>query len=254
MSSLILSCCKQGQTKNGADKGPLYLKDLFNQSRFRPITATEIPVEKFDTVEGYAKTFQKHQESLQNNIIPITLGGDHSIGHYTVGSSLEYFGNDLLVLWIDAHADINTHMSSKSGNSHGMPLAGLIGLEDAWLPEITKKLKPENLVYFGIRDLDDFETTVLEQFNIKTISLSELSKYVERYNNVHISFDVDSLDDKYLNSTGTIATNGITPEDVIECFNIVGTKLRAFDITEFNPELGDLDKSLNTIKNIIYKL
>lgn len=254
MSSLILSCCKQGQKKNGVDLGPLYLKDFFGQSRFKSSSITEIAVDKFDTDEGYIKTFQKHQESLQNNIIPITLGGDHSIGHYTVGSSLEYFGDNLLVLWIDAHADINTHKSSKSGNSHGMPLSGLIGLEDKWIPEITKKLKPENLVYFGIRDLDDFETKVLEQLNIKTITLAELTKYVEQYNNVHISFDVDSLDGKYLNSTGTIATGGITPEEVIECFNIVGQKLKAFDITEFNPEIGDLNQSLNTIKNIIHKL
>ena len=74
---------------------------------------------------------------------------------------------------------------------------------------------------------------------------------VKSYNNIHISFDVDSLDKSFVNSTGTIAEGGITPDEVIECFKICKEKIIAFDITEFNPLLGDYTMSMNNMKYII---
>jgi arginase len=252
--SIISANCRQGQRRHGVEFGPYYLKPLINNSKFHSTSTHEILLKKFDTIEGYKKLFDIHQRVQYNGDIPIVLGGDHSIGHMTVGSSVQTYGDNILVLWIDAHADINTYESSLSKNTHGTPLAGLIGLEPAWIPEIKTLLKPENLIYYGIRDLDKFETNVLKRYGIKSIPLPELSTIVEQFEHVHISFDVDSLSAEYLNSTGTIADNGIAPDDVIECFDIVGNKLKALDITEFNPQLGNLKKSLKTIDHILQKI
>jgi arginase len=248
--SLIFAECTAGQKKKGVDHGTI-LHTLFNDNIIKNFKINHIPWYQFQYADGYRLLYILHQYHLYNNLIPITLGGDHSIGHITVGSSIQKYKDDILILWIDAHADINTLESSISKNTHGTPLSGLIGLESTWIPEITHLLKPSNLVYYGIRDLDDFEKDVLIKHNIKTVTFAELKELVKSYQHVHISFDVDSLDKSFIDSTGTVAENGITPDEVIECFKICKDKIIAFDITEFNPLLGDYKKSIQTMKYII---
>jgi len=92
--------------------------------------------------------------------IPITLGGDHSIAVGTLQGILRAHPSSV-VFWIDAHADINTPVTSPSGNAHGMPLAFLLGLINAstipgfeWVQPL---LSPSRLVYIGLRDLDEGE-------------------------------------------------------------------------------------------------
>jgi arginase len=248
--SIILAECSSGQKKKGVEQG-IILHNLFNDTVIKNFDKTHILSDKFNYTCGYKLLFELHYEHLNNNLIPIVIGGDHSIGHSTVGSSVQKYKDDILILWIDAHADINTFESSLSKNTHGTPLSGLIGLEKPWLSEITHLLKPTNLIYYGIRDLDKYESDILMKYNIKSVTLTELKELIKMYLYVHISFDVDSIDKLYIDSTGTIADNGITPEEVIECFKICKNKIRAFDIVEFNPLLGDYNKSITTMENII---
>jgi arginase len=248
--SLIFAECKTGQKKEGVERGSI-LHELFLDNVIKDFYKNRIYWHQFEFATGYKLLYTIHQDHLHNNLIPITLGGDHSIGHITVGSSLQKYKDDILILWIDAHADINTLESSISKNTHGTPLSGLIGLENPWIPEITHLLKPSNLVYYGIRDLDEFEKNVLIKHNIKTVLLTELKELIKLFPYVHISFDVDSIDQSFIDSTGTVAKEGITPDEVIECFKICKDKIVAFDITEFNPLLGDYQKSINTMKYII---
>jgi arginase len=229
------------------------LKPLFD-NKLGVVESFVINENEFNTNYGYTQLFKLHNNSLNKNVVPIVLGGDHSIGHETVGSSVQKFGDNLLVIWIDAHADINTLEASKSKNTHGTPLAGLIGLEPVRTQEIKKLLKPENLAYYGIRDLDKFEIGILEKYKPNVIErndFAQLSKLITKYDNVHISFDVDALDTLYVDATGTTAENGIHPDEVVKCLQIVGDKLRALDIVEFNPTLGTLNKSLESINYII---
>ena len=246
--SLILAECSAGQPKKGVEMGPSYLQKLFPQCILRQ----QIYQTEFDQQYGYQKLYDIHYDLMKQNIIPITLGGDHSIGHITVGSSVQKYKDDLMILWIDAHADINTLEASKSKNTHGTPLSGLIGLEQPWIPNIKHLLKPHNLIYYGIRDLDDYEKDVLNKYDIQVIKTTDdLIKLIPNYNNVHISFDVDSLDGQFVDSTGTIAPNGLHPKDVVKCFKICKEKLRAIDIVEFNPHLGNINNSMATMNYII---
>jgi arginase len=196
-------------------------------------------------------------KSIQTQPI-ITLGGDHSIGHSSVSSSLNKYADDLLVIWIDAHADINTHDSSLSKNTHGMPVSGLVGLEPNWINDKIPILKPSNLVYFGIRDLDSAEVEFISKLGIRHFNnISNLTTYLDSIGltnkKVHISFDIDSLDPVYLDSTGTIASDGLSPRSVVELYNYVKekTQIVALDVVELNPELGDLSKSIYTLEYIL---
>ena len=116
----------------------------------------------------------------------LTLGGDHSIAIGTISGTAkatrERLGRDIAVIWVDAHADINTPETSDSGNIHGMPVAFLTGLakEDkkdifGWLDE-SHKLSVKKLVYIGLRDVDRGEKKILKENGIKAFSMHDIDR------------------------------------------------------------------------------
>ncbi len=257
--------CFQGQKKSGVEKGVDLLYILFEKflKNTHMLNFTTIEKSEFDDISGYIELFEQHQMLLNmpSSSPVITLGGDHSIGHSTVGSSLNKYSDDLIVIWVDAHADINTHKSSISGNTHGMPVSGLVGLEDNWISDRIPNLKPSNLIYYGIRDLDQAEIDFLNELNIKSFNNFELLiRHLEKINiqdnKIHISFDVDSMDPIFMDSTGTIASGGISPTELINIYKYCEKKsnLVAFDMVELNPLLGTLSKSIHTMEYIIGEL
>jgi arginase len=264
---IISANCNQGQTKNGVMTGPVVIMDIINQiisfkTSLVNINNVIISNKCFSNNDGYKILFNTHLNMLESytkksNPV-ITLGGDHSIGHSTVSSSISKFKDDLLVIWIDAHADLNTHDTSITKNTHGMPVSGLIGLESNWISSSIPILKPKKLIYFGIRDLDQAEVDFIQNLGIKSfMHLDGLTKYLDEVDitnkKIHISFDIDSLDPSYLNSTGTLAPGGLKPSDVIGLYRYIKSKTNivALDIVELNPELGDLDLSKSTLRKIL---
>jgi arginase len=118
----------------------------------------------------------------------LTLGGDHSIAIGTVSGTAkavrERLGKEIAVIWVDAHADINTPETSDSGNIHGMPVAFLTGLakedrEDVfgWIGE-EHRISTNKLVYIGLRDIDRGEKKILREHNIKAFSMHDIDRYV----------------------------------------------------------------------------
>lgn len=101
------------------------------------------------------------QKISENKEMCLTLGGDHSIASGSLHGQLMHYGDDLKVVWVDAHADLNGIGGSPSGNYHGMPAGHLMGTikpgEMFGFDWMVKKLKPNNIVYIGLRDLDAFE-------------------------------------------------------------------------------------------------
>jgi arginase len=118
----------------------------------------------------------------------LTLGGDHSIAIGTIGGTAkairERLGRELAVIWVDAHADINTPETSGSGNIHGMPVAFLTGIAEekdradmfGWLTS-DQKISHKKLVYIGLRDVDQEEKRVLKDHGIKVFSMHDIDRY-----------------------------------------------------------------------------
>src|SRR6184192_2736997 len=102
-------------------------------------------------------------KTLEAGKVPVILGGDHSIAAGTASGVSEFYrrrNERIGLVWIDAHADINTPETSPSGNVHGMPLAAIVGLGPAELANIfnfSPKVLPENVVIIGVRDIDQTE-------------------------------------------------------------------------------------------------
>ncbi|CAK4034746.1 Arginase [Lecanosticta acicola] len=193
----------------------------------------------------------------------LTLGGDHSIAIGTISGTAkatrERLGRDIAVIWVDAHADINTPETSDSGNIHGMPVSFLTGLASdspdqpfGWL-QADQKLSTSKLVYIGLRDVDRGEKKILKENNIKAFSMHDIDRHgigkvmdmalgwIGADTPIHLSFDVDALDPQWAPSTGTPVRGGLTLREgdfIAECVHETGS-LVALDLVEVNPSLEE---------------
>ncbi len=274
----------------GVENGPKILRennllDIFNKSH-QVCDMGEVHVKNVSSNDKYAANAKmkyldevvrsnvgladKVYESLSKSYLPLVIGGDHSLAIGSVAGSSKFFDEDLAVVWVDAHGDINTHETSPSGNIHGMPLASSMGIGHEILTNLyssSQKVKPENVFLLGCRDLDLGELELIKEYNlnvwtmkdIKTkgieIVLKELVEALKIKNvkNIHFSFDIDSLDPSYVPGTGTPVEDGLTfseGKQVIE--TIINTSLvRAMDFVEFNPALDDNKKTLETCLELL---
>jgi arginase len=203
-----------------------------------------------------------------DSISLITLGGDHTISYGTISASTKIYSN-VKVLWIDAHPDVNTPESSLSGNCHGMPVAYLLGLATKSRIPGGPIIRKEDLVYIGLRSIDDFERKILDDEGIKyytsdmiketgvTQILCEIKNYwdlsyPEHSTKIHISLDVDSMDPEYTPATGTPVPNGLTPVDIMKIIDFANShsfgEYANIDITEVNPDLSDVKGVCKTYK------
>lgn len=204
----------------------------------RPLTVSNATQAISDQVYEHAKEGR----------LALTLGGDHSIAIGSISATAkairERLGKEIAVVWVDAHADINTPQSSGSGNIHGMPVAFLAGLTTApvenpevfgWLGE-EHKINPKKLVYIGLRDVDLPEKKILKANGIKAFSMHDVDRYgigkvmdmaLEYIGDapIHLSFDVDALDPMWAPSTGTPVRGGLTLREgdyICECVHETG--------------------------------
>jgi arginase len=246
--------CKIGQKKLGVEQGGDYLLKLFTMKNF---TVNNF---EFNAMVDYKPVYE-HILSLEQ--FCINLGGDHSVGAVTVQPLLDKYHDDLLVIWIDAHADVNTWETSPSKNIHGMPIAPLLGLMDHWWTDSSTsnqfhKLKSDNLLYVGIRDLDPGETELIAKSNIKywTHYSDQVGAWIKAHpaGHIHISLDIDGIDPKYMPSTGTLATNGLDLSHILDLIDLTCEKLTSFDLVEINPFVGsdqDIQLTLTNCKYIL---
>jgi arginase len=201
------------------------------------------------------------QEYSARGDFVLTLGGDHGLASGSIQGMLQTHEN-LKVIWIDAHGDCNTPETSPSGNYHGMPVAHLLG----WIPEgsmksfdwLVPQLKPENIVFIGLRDLDEGEKKLLKKHDIKVYTpydieakggianvMDEALAYLEAdekdSNPIHISWDVDGCDPSFLKATGTKSRCGLSErESHFILRRCAGTgNLVSLDMVEVNPELEE---------------
>lgn len=274
MLSIICGCCKTGQKKLGTEMAPkVILNELQNNHKECSGKFKTYHIKHDDFHDMGYKGLYDLSKVLTEPIL--TLGGDHSIGLATVMASAHKYKDNLKIIWFDAHADINTPETSPSGNIHGMPLAPVFKLMKPWF-SLDKDyfLKPEQLIYIGLRSVDSGELDIIKELGIKTYYntdvfslgidkiMNDIMKDDTKDTKYHLSFDIDGLDPQYSPSTGTKEKDGVSLKDGLYIINelVNSKKLRSFDLVEFNPELGtekDKKVTLNTcielIKPFIYK-
>lgn len=203
----------------------------------------------------------------QRGYLPISLGGDHSVAIGTLRALTHQYPNPL-VIWVDAHADLNCSASSPSGNYHGKSVAFASNLGKRhhsfkWLDENSGQtsLDPRSVVYLGLRDLDSEEVKRLEEWEVGYYSVEEIDHYgidhlmesiLKNSGNrpIHLSFDIDSVDPRWAPSTGTPVPNGLTPNQVWKIGQSIGKsgQLVSMDVVEVNPQIGSFSDVTKTLK------
>ena len=257
---------KLGQRLNGVQYTPKILQEYVNKPFFEVDCNNSEATRKANLFENLQKLYYVNASMTEG--FRINIGGDHSMSIATVADSLNRVQTpeQLKVLWFDAHPDMNTYESSITKNYHGMPLAFLSGLcKEPAFSFIKQKLLLKNLMYIGIRDIDPFEQKVIDQYKINTLTVSDINKRpfsaIQKLrefignDSVHISFDVDCIDPKFIPCTGTAVSNGINIP-VLSCIlhslkyhNIVN-----MDITELNFEACNTVKEQETSKENMWRL
>lgn len=203
-------------------------------------------------------------EAVRDGYRPIVIGGDHSIALGSIsGVSLE---KEIGVVWIDAHGDMNTDESTITGNIHGMPLALLQGAGDRDLVNCFyegAKIDSKNVVILGARDLDFKEREIIDQLGVKVIYhdevlqkgldniLEEIREYLQ-IDNLHISFDVDSVNPELAPGVSTPVRNGFTTDEIFQTFKYLfkNYSITSVDIVEFNPVNDKNDKTLKFVNEL----
>ncbi|KAH9489530.1 argininosuccinate synthetase [Bulinus truncatus] len=195
----------------------------------------------------------------------LLLGGDHSVAMGSIYGHSNFSKRNVAVIWVDAHPDINTPLTSASGNLHGMPVSFLCremphlyprlpGLE--WLePCISVK----NLAYIGVRSIDPKEKDFIETFNICAFSAADVRnlgvdfvmsaalEHIDPWERlpIHLSFDVDALDPDIIPATGTPVKDGLRVKESLEIAKYIFKtgRLSVMDVVELNPMLASKAES-----------
>jgi arginase len=206
--------------------------------------------------------------SLQGGRFPLVLGGDHSLSVGSVRGAARQ--KKIGLLWVDAHADFNTHLTTPSGNIHGMPLAALCGMGDPRLVQLWDEpspvVDPRRVAVIGARDLDPGEKANLLEADVMVQSMEQLDRHglvpvmekaLERItrevDGIYLSFDMDSLDPRHAPGVGTPVPAGLTQREAhLICEMVAETgKLVGMDMVEVNPILDIQNQTAHLAMDLI---
>jgi arginase len=195
-------------------------------------------------------------EIVEDGRIPITLGGDHSLAMGSVAGVARAFHAEkrkIGLLWVDAHADMNTPETSPSGNIHGMPFAHILGLGDKSFKGLAghaPMLMPRNACLVGVRDVDKFEAVNIRKSGANVFTMQSVDRFgmgvvTEQAIDIacddtagfHLSFDIDAVDPTGAPGTGVPKRGGLTYREAHLLMELAADseRLIALDLVEVNP-------------------
>ena len=197
------------------------------------------------------------EESIRLGGFPLVLGGDHSIAIGTLAGVARARNEPPGLIWIDAHGDINTPLTSPSGNVHGMPVS--IALDE-------RNIVPEKTVLIGLRDVDAGERRRIKELGVRAFSMSEIDRIgmvrvMEETiaivgtdpRSVHVSFDMDGIDPREAPGVGTAVPGGLTYREAHLAMEMVAAAgvIGSLEITETNPILDDRNRTATLAVELI---
>ena len=196
------------------------------------------------------------KELMDAGEFPLVIGGDHSIAMGTVaGVSAHYRerGEEMGLIWFDAHGDMNIPGVSPSGNIHGMPLAHLLGRGDPDLAGIlgfSPKLNPDKVVLIGIRDIDAGERKIINESGIHVFTMRDIDEHgmakvarrameivTDGTSGFHVSFDVDGCDPSVIPGSGTLVPGGVRFREahLLLEYCADSRQMTSMEVVELNP-------------------
>ncbi|XP_008313201.1 arginase-1 [Cynoglossus semilaevis] len=267
----------KGQPKRGVEQGPDVIRGAgliqklqkqgcavkdYGDLHF-PQVEDDDPVGGVKHVRAVGRANQRLSEAVKkaktDGHCSVVLGGDHSLAIGSIHGHASAV-RDLSVVWVDAHADINTPLTTSTGNMHGQPMSYLLRELVSKIPVLPNLswlqpcLSARDLVYIGLRDMDPEESFILNLLEVKVFSMVQVDQLgVARVMEetcdyltdkvkkpIHLSYDIDAIDPSVTPATGTPVVGGLTyREGVAIAEHLCQTGLlSAVDLVEVNPLLG----------------
>jgi arginase len=195
---------------------------------------------------------------------PLVLGGDHSVAVGSVSGMSRHLRKrkqSLGLIWIDAHADMNTPRTSPSGNVHGMPLACVIGHGPRDLTHIygyAPKVDPANVALVGVREVDQLEKPHVKNSGVRAFTMRDIDERGLRTimeeaiqiasagtGGFHVSLDMDAVDPREAPGVGTAVRGGITYREAHLAMEILcdSRKMTSMDVVEVNPVIDEANRT-----------
>ncbi|MDE3170315.1 MAG: arginase [Acidobacteriota bacterium] len=275
-----------GASRRGVDMGPSALRVAGLQARLKHLgrqvedignIAVKQPEEQHygeknakyldeiaETCKGLAETVRK---TLDADLLPLVLGGDHSIAVGTMAGVASHFNKQskrVGMIWLDAHGDMNTPESSPSGNVHGMPLASIMGYGPVELTELAgvkPMVEPRNVVLVGVRDLDSKERRLMKESGVHVFTMRDIDERGMREvmaealrfagddtAGVAVSLDMDFVDPSEAPGVGTPVRGGVTYREAHLALEMIADSksMVSFELVEINPVI-DLHNTTATL-------
>lgn len=280
-----------GADRRGVDMGPSALRIACLPDRLRQLGYTvldhgDIAVEirerllvenprlKYlsEIVKKAGMLADRVRQTLAAGRFPLCIGGDHTIALGSlagVAAHCTTSGRTPGVIWIDAHADMNTDQTTPSGNIHGMSLAASLGLGHDRLTGLlgfAPKIKPEHCALIAVRQLDDGERETVRRIGLPVYTMTDidrrgmaaiideiLEKMLRTVQHLHVSFDLDSVDPAWAQGVGTPVTGGLSYREahlLMETIADCGC-MSSMDLAEVNPILDAANKSAEFAVDLI---
>ncbi len=212
------------------------------------------------------------QQAFASGRFPLVLGGDHSVAVGTVSGVSAAFrarNESIGLIWVDAHADMNTPQTSPSGNVHGMPLACIIGMGP---PELTHfngrapQVDPRNVALVGIRDVDSLEKPHVKNSGVRAFTMRDIDERGMRAvmaeavqiasagtSGFHCSLDMDSVDPDEAPGVGTPVRGGVSYREAHLAMEIVSDsgRLVSMEVVEVNPVLDVANRTADLAVQLV---
>jgi len=280
-----------GQGRRGVDMGPSALRVANLNSRIAALgyeveDLGNIPVEQAETgpagspkakyltqiAEACTMIGERVGGILERGRLPLVLGGDHSVAVGTVSGVSRRFrarGESIGLLWLDAHADMNTPETTPSGNVHGMPLACIAGMGPAELTDIFgyhPKVAPRNIVIVGLRDVDQMEKPHVRDSGVRAFTMRDLDERGMRSvmeeairlasdgtAGLHLSLDMDFVDPRDAPGVGTPVRGGVTYREAHLAMEMIcdSGRMVSMELVEVNPVIDEVNRTADLAVELI---
>jgi arginase len=241
-----------------------------------PNDPTPANAKYYDEIKAWVRGLSARAFQIAGSgVIPIFMGGDHSLSMGSVNGVARYWqqqGRPLFVLWVDAHADYNTPATTITGNMHGMSaafLCGEPGLDGLLGDQPRVSITPDQLDLFGVRSIDPLEKNLvrdrrvaiadmraIDEFGVAVLIRKVIERVKARNGVLHVSFDVDFLDPAVAPGVGTTVPGGATYREahlIMELLHDSGL-VRSADIVELNPFLDERGRTARVAVELIGSL
>jgi arginase len=280
-----------GQGRRGVDMGPSALRVANLNARLQSLRYEvedlgNIPVEQAEAApadDRHAKFLpqiaaacnelaNRVHSALHRGSVPLVLGGDHSVAIGTVTGVSRHFrerSQHVGLIWLDAHADMNTPDTSPSGNIHGMPLACLLGMGPEPLTNLQgfrPKLAPANTVIVGLRDVDLTERPHVRESGVHAYTMRDIDERGLRAVmeeairaacngtvGFHCSLDMDFVDPKDAPGVGTAVRGGATYREAHLAMEMIcdSRRMTSIEVVEVNPVLDEANRTADLAVELI---